>query len=690
MKHYSQTIGLLSIVLCSFFACKKNEIDLDNNSFSSHEPKAMHELQVPSNFNYTMVQEMPIRIKVLNYTNEGIPNIKVNVYSDVKDDGGRLLLSGMTNKQGEFETKHPMTFFEEKLYIEVLIVGMKNTALINIEQKTEIEYTFGGDGTNSEREIVIPPPTINASLGAKMRSASAAPVYQYMGTYDGSGVPNYLTTPEVIDQTMLDDINASLPEGYPVPQFNAQYLSSANVTQIELSSQADVWITFLHEGAGYRNSLAYYTYNLNNPPSSVNDIDTINIIFPNMSFPGSGGNLNSGDRVYLGNFSGGTGIGWVLIANGWTGSSVGTGLNRFYSQQSLNPEISGYQQHNVILLDDIRNKLLIGFEDLLRNPGAGSDEDFNDAIFYADVTPLTSIANRSLFQPTQNTAPDADADGVPDYADDYPNDPARAFNKYYPSATTYGTLAFEDMWPTQGDYDCNDLVVDYRFMHVTNANNEVLEIDAELVIQAIGAANHNALGFQLGINPASVQQVSGMDIRRNYLNFAANGCETGQTKAVFFAFDEPHWMMPPPSGFTVNTEPQKVKLTPDTTRMSIVLNSPVDENLLTLPPYNPFLVKHRDRSIEVHLPGYEPTDLVNTSLFGTEDDATDPAQGIYYKTQNNLPWALHFPQKFDYPVEKAEISSAYLFFAPWAQSGGGTYNDWFTNTSSREIVHIYQ
>ena len=54
---------------------------------------------------------------------------------------------------------------------------------------------------------------------------------------------------------------------------------------------------------------------------------------------------------------------------------------------------------------------------------------------------------------------DTDNDGVADEDDDYPSDPYRAYNNYYPAQGVYGTVAFEDNWPNKADYDFNDLVV---------------------------------------------------------------------------------------------------------------------------------------------------------------------------------------------------------------------------------------
>lgn len=87
-----------------------------------------------------------------------------------------------------------------------------------------------------------------------------------------------------------------------------------------------------------------------------------------------------------------------------------------------------------------------------------------------------------------------------------------------------------------------------------------------------------------------------------------------------------------------------------------------------------------------------PTDLMNTSLFGTVDDNSSNTTARYYKTSSNLPWAVNFATHFNYPVEKAPIISAYLKFAAWAQSNESLYNDWYSNSSTdyRVNSNIYK
>ncbi len=135
--------------------------------------------------------------------------------------------------------------------------------------------------------------------------------YSYVSDYDSQGVPLDMVNTSV-SPSLVDNINASLPENYPVPEYNPEYISEGVETNIILNELADVWVTFVGEGAGYRNVLGFYTYDIFNPPLSPPSEEDITIIFPNVSAIGSGGGLLIGDKVYLGQYPANTGIGWVL------------------------------------------------------------------------------------------------------------------------------------------------------------------------------------------------------------------------------------------------------------------------------------------------------------------------------------------------------------------------------------------
>ena len=127
-----------------------------------------------------------------------------------------------------------------------------------------------------------------------------------------------------------------------------------------------------------------------------------------------------------------------------------------------------------------------------------------------------------------------------------------------------------------------------------------------------------------------------------------------------------------------NSQPEQPHFDAIPISFQMTLSEPFDQ---TTAPFwgiwNPYLMVNRVLGHEIHLPGYPPTIHVDASLFGLNDDSTDPAIGRYYKTTTNLPWALDLPINWKYPIELKQISHAYWGFAPWAESGGVLYPDWY-------------
>ena len=139
--------------------------------------------------------------------------------------------------------------------------------------------------------------------------------------------------------------------------------------------------------------MGYYTYQLGNEPTSISDIENdLTLIFPNVSEPGKGGNLAPGSKVYLGRFQPNTVIGWFVVANGYKSNTntVGDGNWLVFSNSDLNDVNNpSLKQHNVILNDQGTSRLVLGFEDILRD--RGGDQDFNDALFFVTSNPVTAI-----------------------------------------------------------------------------------------------------------------------------------------------------------------------------------------------------------------------------------------------------------------------------------------------------------
>lgn len=311
---------------------------------------------------------------------------------------------------------------------------------------------------------------------------------------------------------------------------------------------------------------------------------------------------------------------------------------------------------------------------------------------------VTSDATASGFDATIHGASwtlfangwDSDGDGINDFNDDYPLDATRAFDNFFPAASA-GTLAFEDLWPSIGDYDFNDLVLGYRFKTVTNATNKVVEIIGTFTVRANGANLRNGFGFQLpdaaGVLPADID-VSGYSLTEGIITLNANHTETGQAKPTIIVFDNTFSLMP---GFS-NTQLGRPYVTPVNIEVGItVTGGSYEASDFSLDTWNPFIFIDLTRGREVHLLDYMPTDLATPALFGTGDDASDPGSDEYYKTATNLPWGLDFPGTFEYPIEYSIITYTYLHFAEWAESSGVLYPDWYTNTAAgyRDDSRIY-
>jgi LruC domain-containing protein len=97
-----------------------------------------------------------------------------------------------------------------------------------------------------------------------------------------------------------------------------------------------------------------------------------------------------------------------------------------------------------------------------------------------------------------------------------------------------------------------------------------------------------------------------------------------------------------------------------------------------------------ERGVEIHMPDRVPTSLADASYFGSGDDDSKPGNGRYYKTKNNLPWAINIPVRFDYTWELVPVINGHLLFGTWAESSGASYPGWYLNQAGyRDATQIY-
>jgi LruC domain-containing protein len=305
-------------------------------------------------------------------------------------------------------------------------------------------------------------------------------------------------------------------------------------------------------------------------------------------------------------------------------------------------------------------------------------------ILYATSSKTSSNQTTS----SSESGVDTDNDGVVDSQDDYPNDAYKAFNNNYP-AEGNGTLMFEDLWPATGDYDFNDLVLDYNFNVVTNASNQVIEAKYTFYTKAIGGGLNNGFAFQLdGIPASKIISVTGTKTSGiSYTSMNSNGTEAGQTTANIVVIKNASDLLPHSAGFAfVNVEADAPNVGMDTTIVTIkfaengvfaVEETPIAIADFSSSIFNPYLIVGQQRGKEIHLADRTPSALASLSYFGQQQDASNSSTQTYYKTATGLPWALNISQSIPQAIEKTDFTEVYLNFANWANGGGNTHTDWY-------------
>lgn len=326
--------------------------------------------------------------------------------------------------------------------------------------------------------------------------------YSFLCDHNNQGKPDNLNidprdgssifrsaTPE-----LLTEINQNLPGGSSkVVNKHPDWIKKSDIYTI---ADCEISVTFLHEGAGYKNTLAYYVYDRSNPPTRFADIDELIIIIPNASLNGSGGQMSAGDTMQLAYtidsdtsyggpggkqknimqtatwvFPPNKGIGWVCMSNRWkangtSGAHVSYGSIMYSSDPILNPESTlAKRSHCVNYQSQVEpDRIINGFEDIHRDR-SWCDHDFNDLVFCVNSNPIEAIDPISYNSTTKQTF--------------------------------QGMILCEDLKDRPRiDYDYNDLTLRYKTVETLNGT-KIKNIVVELEGLTRGATLNHDFGVVL-------------------------------------------------------------------------------------------------------------------------------------------------------------------------------------------------
>ncbi|MGF1754694.1 LruC domain-containing protein [Vibrio makurazakiensis] len=271
--------------------------------------------------------------------------------------------------------------------------------------------------------------------------------------------------------------------------------------------------------------------------------------------------------------------------------------------------------------------------------------------------------------------------------------------RYFPSASSYATLAYEDNWPYKADYDMNDVVMFYRITEILK-DGKVVKSTIDGRLAALGADYRNGFAIRLeGLLPGAVDNAESY-MKQNG-NFTSSGLEDGRTEAIFIVSSDLSQDVSSSCNF-YRTRSNCKEDEQFIFQIGITLTgSGVDDSNWTDMPYDPFIFAtpsyyhgenlplHPGRSWEVHLADKAPTEAFDTdNLFSTGlgVDDSNPETGKYFKTAENHPWALLITSasEWKWPLERVDIVTAYPNFADYAESGGQESKTWFNTPAANK------
>lgn len=563
---------------------------------------------------------------------------------------------GWTNENGKFTGKMKLPAYMKEAYIvsgafyaTPLLKGSISNGVLKVEDTDEIVATTRANKTSykTDKERFKKLNWENKLGGYNENDG------EIKYKYEGKESSLTLSKPELktLKTTVYSVLNTTgdCPKEYWTK--NDLYIEGG-----EQKNPTRIVLTFIGGKTCWNNSLGYYYYRKDKKPNNLSEVK-VYTIFPNTQFKWDNGNLKSypkgvdeGTAVEL-KFFGDNGtedgtafpsgyyIGFVLACNTWNVYFTGfaSQSQTFNYRSCSTPGFStlgagGLDVHTAMFKDKNGN-IAIAFEDFK------DDRNFTDVVFSLKSTP--EITNVPPVDEDLNT-----------------------------TIEKTGVYAFEDEWPKAGDYDMNDVLVQYTYKKVFNIYNEILnESFSFKTLFNKTTVFDNGLGISF-INAGNANPVDSIK-KENDVKFSL---ATGADKFVH----ESNVIL-----FTDNVKTNKNAEYKVTYKYGDESSSKKKETMIDAFIYNP---SDNGTRKEIHSPMQLPTSKADYSFFGQKDDRSIPEKGIYYVSDkdNIYPFAFYLSnanlndiealKDFD-KNEKKAISVLYPDFINWAKNG--TNADWY-------------
>lgn len=495
--------------------------------------------------------------------------------------------------------------------------------------------------------------------------------FTFLSRYDTQGFmdicnqdENKNNISESVSQEFLDEMNSNLPGGQTVVDVHPDWIQKSDIETVE---SCEIKLTFLGEGAGYKNALGYFIYDLDSPPGRITDTTEIFVVFPNASQTGSGGSMSPGDTIklayeatgieeYKGErvatalnyvFPPNKGISFVIHADKWknNGSSnayLAYGHSMYTSNPWLNPESQEDLKHHFVNYKSNvdPSKIVYGAEDIHREK-SWCDHDFNDLTFYVTPTPFTAISTAS-------------------------------YNATSKQEFT-GTILCEDLLNRpNADLDYDDLCLEYEILEELAIDGKLTSLSFKMKTLHRGAT----LDHTFGVVVPKIKNIASAKIfREKFITATGETAITHMTSDIVGKgtdkipiIDSTTDFLPPEGSWSTNTQASDVAVPPSYVRLRIVFpNGGIDRSEINNArfPFTFYLDVFRD-----------PNDIMWT-LFSdvdyTDVTAEAIAKGVTSKKKIIL---LEGFSNFRVPLEKQPLRKVYFKFLKYL-AGDKRFKSWY-------------
>lgn len=704
---FAKQFELMTVAALLMTACSKN-LDLYEGPQPEPTPVVTPEApRVINSFDFKTTKDVQVSV---DYSANAFGAVYFEIYdqnpyaeaegdaaSQIKE-GLHPLYAGYTDSKGKFSKTITLPAYLTKLYIttgnmllgapmlEADVAGNRAAATLNSKARTRGAVTnyAQADGSNTKNV----PENLWKSNGNAITPEWITP----LGGFDShTGRPDYIlsgsklaeaqTKKLVFSDAEMQGMFEAVGNSVSVNKSCPDYLRINY--DLELKRESELTITLVGSFTGWNNSLGYYIYE-GEAPKSLADVQII-MLFPNTQDgtwykTNNDGSINTkredvdyhgaiamnrGEAVQLKYFPGykngdysnpvdkfpeGVKIGFVLKNNGWgcqgTNYAVRQNGNITHnwwasSTKGLSVTNDGNAADKTKLGDSPRtckfqyqDFVVLGFEDY------GDDQNFSDLAF----------ALR----------------------------PAEAFQKLpelqsKETRQQMGVYGFEDLWPAKGDYDMNDVLVDYKYAKkmekFDNQGDDAYKTKSEtfsFTTYQNYAALHSGLAVKIKFagNPESITFSAGKNGNYTQLDVKREKEADGD---IFILTED--------INVEIGTE--------------YILTANYTTGITRQSEIEPFIFRWNTNGInrwEVHLPFKKPSAFADYEYFKTDDDLSDPDKGIFYVRDGNYPFAFFLAggdinafknTLLNSAYERKPIDTVYPNFIPWSTSNGQQYPDWY-------------